>query len=72
MEQASGAKPAEGKVAVNMKLPESFHRRLKIASAMTGVNMGELVDRLIGPLLDDILRDGAKALPQPVVKQEGA
>ena len=55
----SGQVPV-GDVRLTLNVREELHRHLKMASAMTGTTMGQLVEQLIAEKLSDILRAGIR------------
>jgi predicted HicB family RNase H-like nuclease len=58
----SGQVP-QGDVRLTLNVREELHQKLKIASAMTRVTMGQLVEQLIADKLNDMLRAGIRPMP---------
>ena len=53
----SGNVPA-GDVRLTLNVRAEIHQKLKVASAITRITMGQLVEKLIKDKLDEILRGG--------------
>jgi predicted HicB family RNase H-like nuclease len=58
----SGQVP-QGDVRLTLNVREELHQKIKIASAMTRVTMGQLVEQLIADKLNDMLRAGIRPMP---------
>ncbi len=55
----SGLVPV-GDVRLTANVRMELHQKLKMASVMTRVTMGELIEKLIADKLNDMLRQGVK------------
>jgi predicted HicB family RNase H-like nuclease len=54
----------ERRISVNVRAPEEWHRRLKIAAARRGVTISELVRQLVEEFLDREEGDGMNDRPR--------
>ena len=61
MKQTRSNQAPDGDVRLTLNVRAELHQKLKVASAMTRVTMGELVEQLVAEKLDGILRAGVKA-----------
>ena len=61
MKQTRSNQAPDGDVRLTLNVRAEIQQKLKVASAMTRVTMGELVEQLVAEKLDGILRAGVKA-----------
>lgn len=53
----------DGDVRLTVNMKSELHQKLRIASAMTRVTMGQLVEQLIKERLDEMLKAGIRPIP---------